>query len=219
MDFLLLRIDFSQDNIHYWNNNQTCGVELVNTFYYSSECFSKEKNINCNELQCGCEYQLKIQFNQTMVNSLCSSSPCHSKLRSSNFTNMTIKTRENKLIFNCLIFSGFLLALESAKNLQLVNVSVETRSIEVAFDKLKGCYDQWILICESNSSTVQNIFPNSTVCTNLTLNETYRIYVETNRTGWETVTSNSINTTLADQDKQKSISFVCSLFVNQYSFD
>ncbi len=67
-----------------------------------------------------------------------------------------------------------------------------SRQIEVEFDNLSGCFDRWILICESVSLKQRRIFPNSRICTDLILDEFYRIHVETERAGWETVRSNPI---------------------------
>jgi hypothetical protein len=86
----------------------------------------------------------------------------------------------------------FCLALETIKNLRIVNVSSISGQIEVEFDKLSGCFDRWILICESLSSQQRNTFLNSTICTDLIPGESYRIHIEIERTGWDTVSSNSI---------------------------
>jgi hypothetical protein len=71
------------------------------------------------------------------------------------------------------------------------------RQIEVEFDNLSGCFDRWILICESISSKQRRTFPNSTICTDLIPDESYRIHIEIERTGWETVRSNSLEIKLA----------------------
>jgi hypothetical protein len=104
----------------------------------------------------------------------------------------------------------FCLALETIKNLRIVNVSSISRQIEVEFDKLSGCFDRWILICESLSLKQRNTFSNSRICTDLILDESYRIHIEIERIGWDTVRSNSIKIKLAstsncDQDTTKSI--------------
>jgi hypothetical protein len=111
----------------------------------------------------------------------------------------------------------FCLALETVKNLRRVNVSSVSRQIEVEFDKLSGCFDRWILICESNSSKNGSTFPNSTICTDLIPDESYRIHVEIERTGLKPVRSSSIEIKLdsiskPDHDTTKSISFDWFIF-------
>ncbi len=110
----------------------------------------------------------------------------------------------------------FCLALETIKNLRIVNVSSVSRQIEVEFDKLSGCFDRWILICESLSSKQRRNFSNSTICTELIPDESYRIHIEIERTGWDTVRSNSIKTKLDSTSNpnqgKKSISLDWSVF-------
>ncbi len=115
----------------------------------------------------------------------------------------------------------FCLALETIRNLRIISISPILREIQVDFDQPNGCFDRFILICETISSKQRKIFPNSTICTDLIPNELYRIYVETKRSGWETVVSNSIETQLLltsniDQDLTKSIYldyFIIKLFI------
>ncbi len=83
----------------------------------------------------------------------------------------------------------------------MVNVSSLSRQIQVEFDNISGCFDQWILICESISSKQRSTFPNSTICTDLIANESYRIHVEIERTGLETVRSNSLEIKLNSTSK------------------
>jgi hypothetical protein len=104
----------------------------------------------------------------------------------------------------------FCLALESVRNLRIVNFSSISRQIEVDFDKLSGCFNRWILICQSVSSKSRSTFSNSKICSDLIPDESYRIHIEIERTGWDTVRSNSIKIKLAstsncDQDTTKSI--------------
>ncbi len=104
----------------------------------------------------------------------------------------------------------FCLALETVKNLRIVNNSSISRQIQVEFDELSGCFDRWILICESFSSKKR--FPNSRICSDLIPDESYQIYVEIERNEWETVRSNSleiklVSTSNRDQGTTKSISF------------
>jgi hypothetical protein len=123
-----------------------------------------------------------------------------------------VKIRENELILPLVSLLCLCLALESVKNLQVISVLPTSKEIRVKYDKPTGCFDQFILICENNLSKQQRRFPNSTICSGLIPNEFYRIYVETNRTGRESVFSDPIGIQLAflpsrDQGKTKSISF------------
>jgi hypothetical protein len=109
-------------------------------------------------------------------------------------------------------FILFYLALETIRNLQIVSISSISREIQVDFDKPIGCFDRFSLICETIPLKQRKIFVNSTICTDLIPEQFYRIYVETKRTGWETVVSNSIETQLVltsniDKEITKSILF------------
>jgi hypothetical protein len=111
-----------------------------------------------------------------------------------------------------LIEFDFCLALETIRNLRIISISSILREIEVDFDKPMGCFERFILICETIPLKQRKIFVNSTICTDLIPNEFYRIYVETKRIGWETVISNSIETQLVftsniDKEIKKSILF------------
>ncbi len=193
-EFIKFILDLSPLRIRTWKSQENCGAELLNTFPLidSSECISNEGIFNCNELRCGCQYQFKIRFNQTMIDYLCLSSPCDIQLNDHNFTIAQIQTRRK--INDLGILSFVCLALETVENLRIVSVS--SREIQVGFDKPIGCFDQLILICESISFKQRRMFSNSTICTDLIPDKFYRIYVETKRTGWVTAVSNSIETRL-----------------------
>lgn len=107
----------------------------------------------------------------------------------------------------------FCLALDKVENLRIVSISALAREILVDYDIPLGCFDRLLLICETIHFKQRKSFANSTICTDLIPNEFYRIFVETKRSGWETVASNSIETHLLlpnniDQQTRKSfISF------------
>ncbi|CAF1161891.1 unnamed protein product [Rotaria sp. Silwood1] len=179
--YKLVNTNPSPLRIRTWKGNEYCAAELINTYsiLHSIECISNEKILNCNQLQCGCRYRFHILFNQTHINSLCSKSQCDIQFNNSNFTNVHFQT-----------------PLESVKNLRLISHSLILRKIQVDFDRPYGCFDRFILICETIPLKQRRIFINSTICTDLIPNEFYRIYVETKKIGWETVISNIIETRL-----------------------
>ena len=83
------------------------------------------------------------------------------------------------------------------------------REIVVDYDLPSGCFDRLVLVCETILFKQRKIFTNATVCTDLIPNEFYRIYVETKRSGWETIASDSIEIHLflpkkIDQQTRKS---------------
>ncbi|CAF3305404.1 unnamed protein product, partial [Rotaria sp. Silwood2] len=80
------------------------------------------------------------------------------------------------------------------KNLRIIFLSPILKEIQVDFDRPYGCFDRFILICETIPLKQRRVFVNSTVCTDLIPNEFYRIYVETKQTELETVVSNVIET-------------------------
>jgi hypothetical protein len=205
--------------------NETCGVELLNNFTlnYSTECIYEETVFDCDKLQCGCEYEMKIKFDETMINSLCSSSPCDIQLNNSNFTVTKVKTRKNKTISGFPTLLYFCLALDTVKNLQIVNDRLESNKIQVQFDKPSGNYTELILICENNSSKQKKPYSDSASCTDPIPNEIYRIYVETRQNGWETVRSNPIETqfifsSTLNGSKENNISFSDLFFLIKFIF-
>ncbi|UJR29933.1 hypothetical protein I4U23_017480 [Adineta vaga] len=197
--FKLVNTNPSTLQIHTWKTDEHCVAELVNSFSisYSSECYSNEKIFNCQELLCGCRYHYRIQFNQTYLDSLCTNISCDIQL---NHPNTTI--------------TKFQTPLESIRNLRITSVSPISREIHIDFDQPSGCFDQFVLICELTSMKQRKLFINSTICTDLIPDAFYRIFVETKRTGWETITSQIIETQLISipNNSQKS-SFVQSILI------
>lgn len=84
------------------------------------------------------------------------------------------------------------------------------REIVVDYDRPSGCFDRVILICELILTKQRKMFSNATICTDLIPNEFYRIYVETKRTGWETVQSDSMEIQLILHRSQTRKSSKCS---------
>jgi hypothetical protein len=93
-------------------------------------------------------------------------------------------------------FDLFILALESVRNLRVISILPMLKEIEVNYDQPSGCFDRLVLICEILSLKQRRAFINSTSCTDLIPEEVYRISIETKRVGWETMTSNIIETRL-----------------------
>ena len=81
------------------------------------------------------------------------------------------------------------LALESVGNLRLKSSSAVSKSIEVYYDRPSGCFDQLVLICEMISTNEQRVFVNSNVCHDLPVGQFYRISVQTQREGWQSISS------------------------------
>ena len=78
----------------------------------------------------------------------------------------------------------------------MISILPMLKEIEVYYDQPFGCFDRLILICEIVLLKQRRAFINSTSCTDLLPDELYRIYVETKRVGWETMTSNVAETRL-----------------------
>lgn len=107
-----------------WKMNGKCGVEVLNNspLNYSIEC---QGMISCSHLRCGCRYQLKIHFNQTMIDALCSKSPCDIQLNHHNFT--AIQTRENRIESFSMKVCSFSFG-ESGKPSNCVDVGIDERN-------------------------------------------------------------------------------------------
>ncbi|CAF3639463.1 unnamed protein product [Adineta steineri] len=201
--FKLANTNPSLLRIRTWKTNEHCAGELLNNFsiLYSTECILNDRIYNCNQLQCGCRYQFRIIFSEIFINSLCSIFPCDIQLNNSTLTNIQFQT-----------------PLETVQNLRIISMSPILREIEVDFDQPYGCFERLILICEATSLKQRKIFINSTVCTDLIPEEYYRIYVETKRIGWETVTSEIVETRLVfisnnNNENTKKGSFVQSVLI------
>lgn len=88
------------------------------------------------------------------------------------------------------------LALPTVQNLRLKSSSTIAKKIEVHYDEPSGCFDEIVLICETMSSKFRRSVPYGNVCENLLIDEFYRVYVETRRSGWESSRSNILQTRL-----------------------
>ena len=115
------------------------------------------------------------------------------------------------------------LALEKVENLRIVSMSGLMKEIVVDYDRPLGCFDRVILICEMIASKQRKMIVNSTICTDLIPNEFYRIYVETKRSGWETVQSDSVEIQLIlnnqiDSQTRKSLIFEIFLLKIRFGF-
>ena len=103
-------IDPTPLRVRTWRNNGKCSVDVLNHFPLNSsiECQSNEGKSSCHQLRCGCRYQLKIDFNQTMIDSLCSKSSCDIQLNNPNLTTISFQTRRLLQIRSIFISIGFL---------------------------------------------------------------------------------------------------------------
>ncbi|CAF1047640.1 unnamed protein product, partial [Didymodactylos carnosus] len=159
---------------------------LTSCKYLEIDNYKKSKNsvYQCNDLRCGCLYRAQAVL----------------------FTNLTCQWGTNACDFQWNSINEttlFQTPLESISNLRL---SIKSKDIEVIFRRPMGCYDELYLICESMNNNrekqeikITNEFNNPTMtsrCNDLNKNEKYRIYVQTRRNGWDTVSSHVLETNL-----------------------
>ncbi len=204
--YFIVKSDPPMLRIRTWKTSEfmssTCAVESITPFpmTYSTECISLEKSstaivADCNHLRCGCRYQLQVLFTPPNLTSVCTASECDLQWNNSNDTTIIFQTRRF-FVFGLRNMSALCLALLSVGNLRLISTSIISKEIRVDYDPPVGCFDQLVLVCQVSSSKERRLLVNSTICTDLRLNELYRIYVETRRVGWETVVSNVIESHL-----------------------
>ena len=192
-------LDPSSLNLRSWRGTElVCHVELLHSFSlrHSSQCPSletpEERLTNYSLLRCGCRYKSRLIFDQVYLQEQSSAYPADALWNQFNVTRDEFQTRKINFFSISLSVSfdvSLSVALESVGNLRLKSFSSVSKSIEAYYARPEGWFDQLVLTCEMIPTNEQRVFVNSNVCRDLRVGEFYRVSIETQREGWQSISS------------------------------